>query len=290
MIINKCYSKVVLAYFSGTGSSEEVCNCFENKFVEYGLEVAKINISEKYSIETLDADLIVIISPVYAFRIASITEKWVSRLPNGKDIKVAIISVSGGGEVSPNTACREKCKKILRKKYYHVIYEKMIVMPSNFFVQAQKEINYALLDILPYKINNIIKDILEGKGNLSNPKMLDRFFSAIGRMEHLGAIFWGASILASSECNSCYLCINKCPQKNITMVAGKPKFSYKCIFCLKCIYNCPKKALYPRIMKSVVLKNGYNIKEFSRKNRDIYKYSVNRNKLWAGVIEYLSDD
>lgn len=62
---------------------------------------------------------------------------------------------------------------------------------------------------------------------------------------------------------------------------------------MKCIYNCPNHALSPRILKSAVLKTGFDLKKINEKARkEPFKqeYKNTKNRLWQGVIDYLSDD
>ncbi|MFA9465264.1 MAG: hypothetical protein ACERKN_13350 [Velocimicrobium sp.] len=110
--MNSCniqIKEVTLAYFSGTGCTQAVVDCFESQLLRLELQVNRVNIAvdDSYVATT---DLLIVLSPVYAFRLASIVEKWTRNLPKVKGTYAAIISVSGGGEISPNTACRTTVK------------------------------------------------------------------------------------------------------------------------------------------------------------------------------------
>ena len=75
------------------------------------------------------------------------------------------------------------------------------------------------------------------------------------------------------------------------MKNSKPKFGFECMWCLKCIYDCPRKALSPRILKFVVLKNGFNIKAMSKMAHQAKQeaaYKPSQNVLWSGIIKYLN--
>ena len=74
---------VTLAYFSGTGCTKAVADCFEGQLNELGLQVHKINIAMSDNDVMLenDTNLRIIFSPVYAFWLASIVEKWTKKLP-----------------------------------------------------------------------------------------------------------------------------------------------------------------------------------------------------------------
>jgi len=291
--INNPIKTITLTYFSGTGCTKAIVDSFEKQLLEKGVVINKLNIATCSQSEVGDTDLIIICSPVYAFRLTSIVESWVKNLPETQSTKAAIISVSGGGDISPNTACRVPSKRFLKKKGYHLVYEKMLVMPSNFATQAEQSLNYSLITVMPQRVKHIITDILSGKEKFFRPKLQDRFFAAFGKAEHLGATFVGRSIRSSKACNKCGLCIRNCPKKNIQMKNGMPKFGFRCIWCLKCIYACPQKALSPRILKSIILKNGFDLEKMSKmshQNLDEKDYKSHRSAIWQGVIDYLYKD
>lgn len=284
---------ITLAYFSGTGCTKTVVDCFERQLVELGLQVNKINVSTPSNYDAKSTDLLILFSPVYAFRLSPIIEKWTKNLPEARGTYAAIISVSGGGEISPNTACRTRCKQLLNRKNYNLIYEKMLVMPSNFAIQAEQQLNLDLIRVLPQKVKQIISDILSGKKNITRPKLQDRFLFTLGKAEHFGASLFGASIHASNACNQCGLCIRNCPKQNIRMKNKRLKFGLGCMWCMKCIYACPSKALSPRILKFTVLKNGFDMKkmtEMSKENSTIRVHNYLPNILWQGVIDYLKEN
>lgn len=228
---------MTLAYFSGTGCTEMIADCFEQQLTERGIRVTKINITSGSVYEAIASDYLLVLSPVYAFRLVELVEQWIGRLPQIQGTEAAVISVSGGGEISPNTACRVRCKGLLAKKGYRVTYEKMLVMPSNFAKPTYQYLVPQLIKIIPHKVNLILDDILSGKENLTKPKTQDRFYAAFGRMEHFGARFFGASIRASDACNHCGLCSKNCPKDNIKMRNGMPKFGFRCMSLTPVIAN-----------------------------------------------------
>ncbi|WP_312432175.1 EFR1 family ferrodoxin [Lacrimispora sp.] len=283
---------VTLAYFSGTGGTKAIVSCFETQFIKSGIHVNVIDISRGNTYhEEKASDLLIIFSPVYAFRLTTLVEQWIKNLPKTQNMPAAVISVSGGGEISPNTACRVHCKRLLVKKGYHMIYEKMFVMPSNYASQADYQINLQLLHVIPQKVTQAITEILSGKIALTKPRVLDRFFAFIGKAEHFGAKIFGLSIHASKECTQCGLCERKCPANNIKIQNGLPKFGSNCMWCLKCIYDCPHHALSPGAFKFSVLKDGYNLTEMSEqaKTQCDAEHQPSGSMLWQGVMDYLKE-
>lgn len=290
---NRPIKTVTLAYFSGTGCTKAVVDCFENQLIKHKLQVNKLNIAVDDRYNTTTTDLLIVLSPVYAFRLSSIVENWTRDLPEAKGTYAVLISVAGGGEISPNTACRMKSKHFLKRKNYNLIYEKMLVMPSNFAIQAKQQMNFDLINILPQKVNKIITDIMLGKKNILHPKFQDKIFAHLGKAEHFGAGLFAVSIRATNTCNQCGLCVSNCPKNNIRIKNGKPKFGIYCLLCMKCIYSCPRKALRSRIFKFLVLKNGFNIKQMTKEaSREFcnQKHSYSKNILWQGVINYLKEE
>ncbi|MDK2807533.1 MAG: hypothetical protein PWP24_266 [Clostridiales bacterium] len=288
---NVSIHSVTLAYFSGTGGTKKIVDCFQREWINQGCKVNLVNIGKQEGIPPKATDLLMVFSPVYAFRMAKIVETWVKQLPRVKRQYAAIISVSGGGAVSPNTACRVASKKALIQKGYTFLYEDMMVMPTNFFIQASPGINYQLLRIIPVKVNHIMTDILSGKTKRIRPKRVDRLFSLLGKLEHLGAAFFGASIKATNACNQCGKCVKNCPKHNIKMKNGIPVFGWHCLWCMKCIYSCEAKALSPKYLKCVVLKDGFDLKRMEQKPKklSVRKKSAIQRILWGGVMRYIKD-
>lgn len=282
--------KITLAYFSGTGCTKEVCLCFAQQLAKKGLESKTVSLENHNPGNLKLPDLLVIFSPVYAFRLASITEKWVKGLPKSSRTMVVIVPVSGGGDISPNTACTIFTRRMLKKKGYHLIYEKMIVMPSNFGTNAGDEINQQLLRILPEKTKEMIEEILNGEHHFLMAKPQDRFLAKLGKGEHLGARLFGASIHPSSQCTHCGKCSQKCPTRNIKMDQGIPKFGFRCIFCLRCIYSCPVHVLKPGILTSAVLKDGFHVQKYKKQESDEMspkQAEFHLKGAWKGISDYL---
>ncbi|MBP1737395.1 MAG: Ferredoxin [Oscillospiraceae bacterium] len=290
MAEHRSIKSVTLAYFSGTGGTKAIVSCFQTLFTKLGITVNIAEISvDNLRHEAPPSELLLVFSPVYAFRLASIVERWIKKLPQTQNTLAAVISVSGGGEISPNTACRVHCKRLLTKKGYHLIYETMLVMPSNFAVQAERQLNLQLIHVMPQKAARIVTEILSGNINLTKPRHPDRFFAFMGNAEHFGAKMFGLFIRASEGCTQCGLCAQQCPMKNIQTQNGIPRFGFHCIWCLKCIYGCPHNALRPGILKFSVLKTGYHLTEMSEQAKSLCDMDDTPSKsiLWQGVIDYL---
>jgi len=287
-------NKVRIVYFSGTGGTKMVADCIENTFANKGVEALKSELRAGREMSNEDEDILVLVYPVHALNAPAPVYDWIRDLAKANSTKAAVISVSGGGEITPNKACRVGCIKRLEKKGFEVIYEKMIVMPSNVLIKTGEELTYRLLEILPLKVGKIVDDLLAGAVCRIKPDVINRLMSLAGEIEKTGTGYFGKRIRAGEDCDGCGWCEKNCPANNITVQNSKPVFGNKCVLCLKCIYGCPRRALQPGICKSFVIKDGYNLCEI-KKDMDCNNSSqaeieqLARGYLWKGVKMYLLD-
>lgn len=296
---------VKIVYYSGTGGTQRVTENFKKAFTEAGYRVCTQHLAVGALNEDTEYDLLLLVYAVHACNAPEPVYKWIESSKKMTDIPAVIISVSGGGEVTPNTACRLSCIRKLKKKGYQIVYEKMLVMPSNWIVQVPEPLALLILEVLPAKIHKIVSDISNNIVRRTKPKLIDRLLSRIGELEKFGARSFGKQIKVSDDCNGCGWCVKNCPAGNITSQLqsaqastdsnsrSKPIFGGKCNLCLKCIYGCPNKALQPGFGKFIVIKEGYNLKELETKLPNLEQVdveSLTKGYIWSGVRKYLLDD
>ena len=286
-------SKVKIAYFSGTGNTARVADTLEKELTERGISVTKLEIRAENPPSGDNEDLLILLFAVHAFNAPGIVYQWIDSLSRDRPVPAAVISVSGGGEMTPNTACRVSSIRKLEKKHYTVVYEKMVVMPSNWVVKTDDGLAIRLLEILPSKVERVADDLLAGVVRRTRPKFIDRIFSRFGEMEKTGTKFFGERIRVNENCNGCGWCEKKCPANNISMQNSRPIFGRECFLCLKCIYGCPSKALKAGAFKFIILKEGYDLKAIEKRMRGISPVPIEtlaKGFLWKGVKQYLLED
>ncbi len=286
---------VEIDYFSGTGGTLRVAKQFASSLGKHNIDVTLRDISPRTPYEQKNCDLLLILYPVYAANAPEPIYHLISKLSRHNTCAAVVISVSGGGEITPNTACRLHTIKRLEKQGYPVVYEHMIVMPSNFIIATPEELSQRLLEILPHKVERIVNDLLLGITRKTKPTLLNRAISFLGEFEKLP--FAGKSfalhIKVKDSCNGCGLCANSCPAKNIHMCNDHPVFSKKCFLCLKCIYDCPKRALKANIAKFIVLKQGYSLKNYESKRFTAKAHTIDelaKGYALSGIKKYLKED
>lgn len=284
------YSNIKIAYYSGTGGTEMAAENFHSCLESEGCVCTIEKITDGINIDHSDHDLLLLLFPVHAFNAPAAVYKWIDGLDTVNKVSGAVISVSGAGDICPNTACRVSSIKRLTKKGYRVIYDKMVVMPSNWVTPAPSPLPHLLIQALPKVVGQITDDLLSGICKKTKPLWIDRIFSVIGKLETSGGHYWGKRIKVLEHCTKCGWCARHCPAGNITMLHEKPAFGDQCHFCMKCIYGCPSKALQPGTCKFVVIKEGYCLQDIAEQVPQPPQMSVRDLKVgcfWLGVKKYL---
>ena len=254
-------------YHTGTGGSEMVAKLLANKLNIHNMhvDVNRIFRDNIINIQTLDTDYYILIFPVHSFNAPLPVYEWIAHLA-GNHCNTAVLSVSGGGNVLSNTACRFKTVKLLQKSQCNVVYEEMVRMPNNWVRAPGKEKIKRLLSDLPAIIDKIAKDIVTEKREKQPIYWIDYLISALGWAEKIWTKKFGNRITVLDNCVGCGRCSQNCCSSNIKMedqnsgdTPAKPIFGNRCDMCLGCIYYCPQKALQPTWGAFQIDKNGYDL-------------------------------
>ena len=236
--------KACVFVFSGTGMTRYVVDKIVQGFEALGVAV------DCYPIETaqveqvpLDTyDLLGIAYPVHAFNAPQIVINFAKRLPAAASSRVFLISTAG--ENNPvNYSSSHLLIKTLRKKNYHVFYDKQLYMPSNFAVQYDEPTAAAYLATATAAAPQIARDIASGVFDQQTGNTFSRFMHLVGRAEWFGSVFIGKLFYANQQCNHCGLCAKNCPNHNITSRANL-HFKWNCGLCMRCLYLCPRHAIH----------------------------------------------
>lgn len=289
---------ILMVYFTGTGGTKRIAETFEEIFnerkyntIKYALDLSINKTGFNHCNEILkNVELLIVLYPVYAFDAPQPIYEWIKELPFETNIPTVVISVSGGGKIWPNTLCRVACIKALEKKGCNVVYEKMIVMPSNFVLRTNDHLSMWLLKNIPLKANKIVEDVIKGKKHRSPHKFGVRLVQFISKLEKKNAGSFGLSLKTKESCNGCGWCAINCPRNNIRLNEKIPTFFDQCIICMRCIYGCPSKAIYSEKYKFIIIKDGYSINSIEQRMNGKELKSVRESSkgiLWAGVRKYL---
>ncbi len=279
--------RVRVAYFSGTGGVRLVAEQFERTFLEAGHIVELRNVRQPEEAGGR-FDLLVLIYAVHACNPPQRICDYIESLPQADGAPAAVISVSGGGAMFPNTACRTLCKKRLQKKGYHTRYEDMLMMPSNCIVDTPPALTRALHEAYPKRVEAIVSDLLRQGERHTVPQLLDRFVSLAGRVELMLSRHFGRIVRVSEACNGCGRCAGACEAGNITMADDRPRFGDKCDMCFACLYACPRRAMRPGWIGFFMLKQGFGLYPLERGANEEPLDDLLKKSVWTGARRYLT--
>jgi len=288
---------ITIFFFSGTGGVRKIAKELEKQFKEHAFRTYLYEIDDTYfksDANEIDENIkkssyIFVLFPIYAFDAPQPIFQWIEKT-RATNKNVIVISVSGGGELWPNIGTRFNCITALEKKGFQVIYEKMMVMPSNCFIATNDHLAMWLIKIIPEKVSKIIKAVLSGKIRRTKMKRKAIFQSWLSRKEKKGAHRFGKMLMIGDNCAQCGWCVENCPVKSIEMDSGKPYFLDQCIICLRCIYGCPNNAIKVKFFP--ILKEGFNLQYLEKRMHQIELEPIEKcgsGLLWKGVKKYLLD-
>jgi ferredoxin/flavodoxin len=292
--------RVGLIYFSGTGGTKRVAEAFERELKGRGITVAVKNLGmslqEKKEApeqpELLEMDLSILIYPVYAMDAPRPIYDWIGSV-SGQAVgrKIAVLSVSGGGEMWPNKGCRSGCCKALEDRGFQIVYDRMLVMPANVLVSYNDDLVMRLLNAVPKKAAQIVDELLAG--NIRRTRFgKGPILRWVSRSERENSSKFAQGFEITDACTGCGWCVRNCPMQNIDIVepAGKPTFSDRCVICTRCIYGCPGNAI--KAKGPLALKHGFDLEAVERRMKDTELKPVEQcAKGWynKGVRDYLRD-
>jgi flavodoxin/Pyruvate/2-oxoacid:ferredoxin oxidoreductase delta subunit len=236
-------------YFSGTGNTKAVAEMFKKK------TICKLyNIEEAYHLE----DEIMLMHPVYAFGEPGNILEFAEKLPFSN--RNVYIVKTAGDFIKINDQASDRLIAILEKKGYNVVYDRLIVMGSNFLLPYPEAFVKLLYEIAHQKVEHIIKEIHENmvRRSYSNT-LLNKMTSCVQKAENkYGRKQFSRSLNISSKCIKCMKCYQNCPVDNID---NELSFRNTCIMCMRCIYNCPTHAIYSKNMQFCIIDKGYNLQQ-----------------------------
>jgi ferredoxin len=290
------FKTVQIVFFSGTGGVKRIANSFHQELLRRGCEVGLINLDcallnkdkSQPSEDISSADLIILLFPLHAFDAPDPIYEWIqhTRL-TGK--KLAVISVSGGGEAWPNTGCRNKCCRALERKGFEVVYEHMMCMPCNWVFPVNDHAAMWMIKVIPGKVNRILDDLFSGKTRRTKSGM-GFFRASITQLEKRSAKRFAKGFTIDSSCTGCGWCAGHCPVNNIEMKDQRPGFKENCVMCFRCIYGCPARAIKSTSFQ--ILKGGYSLDEVEKRMRGVELEPVEKcckGWFWSGIRNYLLD-
>jgi ferredoxin len=251
------YNKIIIYYFTGTGNSKNVAVWLAKSAEENSIDVELVNIgqSERRSIKPPDENaLVVFISPIHGFNYPPIMLNFIIHFPREKN-KVVLMNTRAGmlikNWVTPGLTgiAFYFSALILKLKGYSLKGMFPVDLPSNW-ISLHPGLNERTVKYLhernKERVTAFAKKIFSGKSDFKAVREIvqDFLVSPIAILYFcIGRFFLSKTYYASSDCDSCGVCIKNCPVKAIIEVDKRPFWTYHCESCMKCMGNCPKKAI-----------------------------------------------
>ncbi len=306
-----------ICYFSGTGGTKRIAEEMKDKMGKgtkwYSLD-APIPI-ERIAKRLRKTKRLVLLYPVHATDAPLPVYHFLTQLrhilPDLSSTKVAVVSVSAGGDMWPNTSCRDRVKERLERLGGQVVHESMMVMPSNWLVETNVQASLWLMRSLPKAVDQVCQNLMASESSLDQVAHGQELASNVGkdtdyetieakhkkakkqpwlaRQEKHNARRFGKQLKTNDQCTSCGWCERSCPALNIQLdPEGKPVFHDRCMQCMRCVYGCPEQAIVSRSKQ--VLKNGYDLAALEQWGQNVTLVSIDactKGAIWKGVRAYL---
>jgi ferredoxin len=249
-----------IVYFSPTGN---VLHLVKMLAGQMGIPEDKVRPLEFTRPDKLaQDDHLVLLYSVHAFNAPRTVKRFVKRLPPGLYADVSLIAV-GCTTNWLNGAVSLDLRKLLAKKGYPVILDRILAMPLTFIMEFPAAVARKLIAESGAKIKAIGRSLADGEQTIVEPIFKSRLMNFIGKAETSAARLFGLELHAGKNCNSCGTCWQNCPERNIKRHrGGRPKYGFSCLMCMRCIYNCPQKAISPRFSKFIPIGKGYSITQY----------------------------
>lgn len=236
--------KDIIFYFSGTGNSLWLAHALAKEIGNCEL----ISIAQFDTNQTVYADRIGIVFPVYHWGTPNIIKRFISKVKiEGKPYIYSFHSMGGYDGIA---ALQIKEGLLERGCILNASFKAKL--PQNYIVSTMFKVPKSStvakeFDKAESKVKEAAKWIKEQKTYVEKETFIHKLFheKAI-KVNREGAESYPTmdkNFVINTSCTSCAKCAHDCPVKNINMENGKPVFQHHCEFCLKCLHQCPKEAI-----------------------------------------------
>ena len=265
--------RALFLVFTGTGNTLRVCDGLLGRLRELGHE-GELSLIRKDSAcpDPSGYDLVIVGYPVHAFNAPASVLKFLKKLPKGEQKSVYLVRTSGE-PLKLNHASGITPRRILKKRGYKVCGEFHYVMPYNIIFRHSEEMASRMWRDAEILMDRDAKTISAGTGELKRVNALRRMVAFTLRIEHTAMPCIGKTFKAKKKlCIGCGVCAKLCPQGNIRMKNGRPKFGGHCVGCMACSFGCPKDAVRISLLNAWRVNGRYGFDAAPATDSEVCKY------------------
>lgn len=258
MELTEKYQHLLIYYFSGTGNAKKCAEWMAEEGRKANIDTHLINIDRVKTIELPPLSgktLIGFCSPTHGFNMPPIMLKFIYGFPVVKDASVFILNTRGGLKMHTffipglSGVAQYLPAIMLLCKGFRIVGMQPVDLPSNWILLhpgLRKKVVLSLFEKYKRIVRQFAVRLLEGKTKYqafwSLPLDLAIVPIAVGYY-FAGRFFLAKTLVATSKCDSCKVCVHNCPVNAIKWVGDRPFWTWKCESCMRCVNQCPERAI-----------------------------------------------
>lgn len=264
--------RALFCVFSGTGNTLRVSERLAEELRLAGVETDIYNIRADAEMpETGGYEMLLVGYPVHAFNAPASVLSFLKKLPQAENMPAYIVRTSGE-PLKLNDASGITPRRILKKRGYAVRGEFSCVMPYNIIFRHSDQMAARMWRAADIRVRLAAAEIANGHGEITKVNPFRRFVAFVLRIEHTAMPFIGRRFHATENCVGCGICAGECPQNNIKIENGKPKFGKSCVGCMACSFVCPKDALKISVLNGWRVNGKYSFDGESATDDEVCDY------------------
>lgn len=254
------YERVTVCHFSGTGNALTAARWIAEAAAGKGIAADLLAIDRFRKIEIPGAGgrrLLGFCFPTHGFGIPWFMLKFILRLPARERCDVFLVNTRAGSKIGRlflpgiSGVAQLVPALVLALKGFRPRGLLPLDLPSNW-TSVHPGYNRAAVEAIFARCRamcgRFCERILAGRAYV-RPNVLvmlpvDLLLAPVALMYFVYGRFWLAKLFfASSACDGCGLCAEKCPTASIRMRGARPFWKFSCESCMRCLNVCPKKAV-----------------------------------------------
>jgi NAD-dependent dihydropyrimidine dehydrogenase PreA subunit len=264
------YDNLTIYYFSGTGNALTASRWIKENAGKKGIRTDLISIDRFKKINVPVAEgkrLLGFCYPTHGFGLPWIMLKFIFRFPAKERCDVFLLNTRAGSKIfkwfAPGVSGIAQILPalILLIKGFRIRSLLPLDMPSNW-ISVHPGYNQATVAAIVARCrvmtDGFCEKVLAGRThfrpNVFVMMPIDIALAPIAFMYFMYGRFYFAKVfIASTDCDTCRLCEEKCPTASIHMINKRPYWKFTCESCMRCINICPRKAIQASHSLAVVI-------------------------------------